>query len=84
MGKAENRRLLGLLNRNDMLKTRGYSFSCAAAGGIVIDRYGHVHGIWDFDGRSYTWQSPGNTEPKFRTENAKSAVLYTLAALDQG
>jgi hypothetical protein len=83
MGKAENRRLLGLLYRNEMRKTRGYSFSCASAGGIVIDRSGHVHGIWDFDGRSYTWQSPGNTEPKFRTENAKSAVLYTLAALDQ-
>ena len=49
MGKTENRRLLGLLNRNEMLKTRGYSFSCASAGGIVIDRYGHVHGIWDFD-----------------------------------
>jgi hypothetical protein len=84
MGKAENRRLLGLLNRNEMLKTRGYSFSCASAGGIVIDRSGHVHGIWDFDGRSYTWQSPGSAEPRFRTEDAKSAVLYTLTALDQG
>ena len=84
MGKAENRRLLGLLSRNEMLKMRGFSFSSAQAGGIVMDRFGHVHGIWDFDGRSYTWQSPGSTEPKFRTENAKSAVLYTLAALDQG
>jgi len=84
MGKAENRRLLGLLNRNEMLKTRGFSFSYAAAGGIVLDRFGHVHGIWDFDGRNYTWQSPGNTEPKFRTEDPRSAVLYTLAALDQG
>jgi hypothetical protein len=84
MGKAENRRLLGLLSRNEMLKMRGFSFSSAPAGGIVMDRFGHVHGIWDFDGRSYTWQSPGSTEPKFRTENAKSAVLYTLAALDQG
>ena len=84
MGKAENCRLLGLLIRNEMLKMRGFSFSSAPAGGIVMDRSGHVHGIWDFDGRSYTWQSPGSTEPKFRTEDAKSAVLYTLAALDQG
>lgn len=84
MGKAENRRLLGLLSNNDMLRTRGFSFSCAPTGGIVIDRFGHVHGIWDFDGRAYAWQSPGSTEPKFKPEDAKSAVLYTLAALDQG
>jgi hypothetical protein len=84
MGKAENHRLLGLLSRNEMLKMRGFSFSSAPAGGIVMDRFGHGHGIWDFDGRSYTWQSPGSTEPKFRTGDAKSAVLYTLAALDQG
>ena len=43
-----------------------------------------MHGIWNFDGRSYTWQSPGSTEPRFKTEDAKSAVLYTLAALNQG
>jgi len=84
MGKAEHRRLLGLLNRNDMLRTRGFSFSSGPVGGIVIDRFGHVHGIWNFDGRSYTWQSPGSTEPRFTTEDAKSAVLYTLAALNQG
>jgi hypothetical protein len=84
MGRAEHRRLLGLLNRNDMLRTTGFSFSSGPAGGIVIDHFGHVHGIWNFDGRSYTWQSPGSTEPRFRTEDAKSAVLYTLAALNQG
>jgi hypothetical protein len=83
MGKAENLRLLGLLTRNEMLKTRGFSFSCAP-GGVIIDRFGHVHGIWNFDGRGYAWQSPGSTELKFRTEDPKSAVLYTLAALDQG
>jgi hypothetical protein len=43
-----------------------------------------VHGIWSFDGRACAWQSPGTTEAKFKTEDAKSAVLYTLAALDPG
>jgi hypothetical protein len=51
---------------------------------LIVDRFGHVHGIWNFDGRSYAWQSPGSTEPKFTTGDPKSAVLYTLAALDQG
>ena len=84
MGKAENRRLFGLLTRNEMLKTRGFSFSCAPTGGIIVDRFGHVHGICNFNGRSYAWQSPGSTEPKFTTGDPKSAVLYTLAALDHG
>ena len=84
MGKAENRQLLGLLSRNDMLRTRGFSFNFAPTGSIVFDRFGHGHGIWNFDVRSYAWQSPGSTEPKFKTADAKSAVLYTLAALDQG
>jgi hypothetical protein len=43
-----------------------------------------VHGIWSFDGHCYTWMSPGSREPIFRTGDAKSAVLYTLAALAQG
>jgi hypothetical protein len=49
----------------------------------VIDRAGHVHGIWSHDARSYTWVSPGNSEPKFRTRDAKSAVLYTVVVLAQ-
>jgi hypothetical protein len=80
----EARRLLGLLERNETLKIKGYSLSRTKGGGIVIDRSGHVHGIWNFDGHCYTWMSPGSREPIFRTGDAKSAVLYTLAALAQG
>lgn len=76
-------RLFDLLRQNETLRTRGFSLSCAD-GGIVIDRLGHVRGIWDFDGRSYTWVTPGSSEPIFRTNNASSAVLYTLVTLAQG
>ena len=61
MGKAENRRLLGLLEPQQDAEDEGLFVRLAPAGGIVIDRFGHVHGIWDFDGRSYTWLSPGST-----------------------
>jgi hypothetical protein len=84
MKEAQTRRLLGLLERNEALKAKGFSLSSVHGGGIVIDRSGHVRGIWSFDGHCYTWMSPGSSEPIFRTGDAKSAVLYTLAALAQG
>jgi len=81
MKETQAQRLLGLLQSNPTLRSRGYSLSCTQTGGIVIDRFGHVHGIWDFDGRCYSWLSPGSSEPMFRTGNPKSAVLYTLVTL---
>jgi hypothetical protein len=77
------RQLFGLLAKNEILRIKGYSLAYDADGGIVIDRAGHVHGIWSHDARSYTWVSPGNSEPKFRTRDAKSAVLYTVVVLAQ-
>lgn len=84
MERTQTRRLLGLLKCNETLKTRGFSLTYSPSGGIVIDRWGHVHGIWDFDGCSYMWLTPGSSEPIFRTGNAKSAVLYTVVTLTSG
>lgn len=84
MDRTPTRQLLGLLSRNETLKTKGFSLTSTPSGGIVIDRSGHVHGILDFDGRSYTWVSPGSSEPVFRTGNAQSAVLYTVVTLTSG
>lgn len=84
MEKGHARQLQGLLERNEVLKTKGFSVSRTQTGGVVIERSGHVHGIWDFDGKSYNWVSPGSSEPMFRTGDPKSAVLFTLVALAQG
>jgi hypothetical protein len=81
MQRAQAERLLGLLKDNRTLKSRGFSLSSSPAGGIIIDRSGHVHGIWNFDGRCYAWLSPGSSEPVYRTGNPESAVLYTLVTL---
>lgn len=81
MNQVQAQRLLGLLQSNPTLKSKGFSLSCTKAGGIVIDRLGHVHGIWDFDGRCYKWLSPGSSEPKYKTGNPNSAMLYTLVTL---
>lgn len=83
MKQAQAQRLLGLLQCNPTLKSQGFSLSCTQSGGIVIDRFGHVHGIWDFDGCCYSWLSPGSSEPKYQTGNPKSAVLYTLVTLSR-
>ena len=83
MNKVLNRELFCLLEQNDVLKLKGYSLAYDQDGGIVIDRAGHEHGIWNHDRKSYTWVSPGNSEPKFRTESARSAALYTVVVLAQ-
>jgi hypothetical protein len=83
MNDQQNRQLFGLLKKNQTLITKGYSLAYDAQGGIVIDRAGHVHGIWSHDSRNYTWVSPGSSEPRFRTQDVKSAVLYTVVVLAQ-
>lgn len=83
MSDTYNRRLFGLLKKNETLKLKGYSLAYSKSTGIVIDRAGHVHGIWNYDANTYTWVSPGSSEPKFRTEDVQSALLYTVVVLAQ-
>lgn len=83
MSEAHNRRLFGLLKKNETLKLKGYSLAYSQGNGIVIDRAGHVHGIWNYNADVYMWVSPGSSEPKFRTQDAKSALLYTVVVLAQ-
>lgn len=83
MQDTRTRELFTLLQRNEVLQRRGYSLAYDRDGGIIVDRAGHVHGIWTYDSKTYTWVSLGNSEPKFRTEDARSAVLYTMVVLSQ-
>jgi hypothetical protein len=75
--------LFNLLQKNQVLRAKGFSLALDREGGVVVDRAGHVHGIWNHDSKGYAWVSPGNSEPKFRTEDLKSAVLFTVVALAQ-
>ncbi len=81
MNKVLNSELFSLLKKNEVLRQKGFSLAFDQEGGVVIDRAGHVRGIWNHDDKSYAWVSPGNSEPKFRTEDARSAVLYTVVVL---
>lgn len=77
----QTRQLLDLLQENDTLKNRGFSVSPIEDGRIVIDRFGHVHGMWDHDGSNYLWVSPSSSDPMFHTADAQAALLYTLVVL---
>lgn len=81
MIKLQTRQLLDQLQSNETLKNRGFFVSHIPDGRIVIDRCGHVHGIWDHDGENYVWVSPSSSEPMFHTGDAPSALLYTLVVL---
>ncbi|MFA5901966.1 MAG: hypothetical protein WC829_22955 [Hyphomicrobium sp.] len=83
MNNTNTCELFGLLEKNEVLHRKGYSVAFDRDGGIVVDRAGHVHGIWNHDAKTYAWISPGNSEPKFRTADARSAVLYTVVVLAQ-
>jgi hypothetical protein len=83
MRRAQGSHLLDLLLCNDVLRTRGFSLSRTQEGSIVVDRFGHVHGIWNYDGRQYAWTSPSSSEPIFHTDSPSAAVVYTLLALSQ-
>jgi len=80
---SPNGRLFELLKGNEVLRLKGFSMAYSPQEGIVIDRAGHVRGIWNHRADAFTWVSPGSSEPKFRTESEKSAVLYTVVVLAQ-
>jgi hypothetical protein len=83
MRAARGSHLLNLLQCNDALRAKGFSLSRTNEGSIVVDRFGHVHGIWHCDGQQFAWTSPSSSEPQFLTDNPGAAVVYTLIALSK-
>lgn len=77
----EDRKLLDLLRQHEVLRARGYSFELGPAGGVVIDRWGHVRGIWHYRDGRYAWTPASNTEPTHWVLDADSAVRYTLVVI---
>lgn len=76
--------LLELLCKHEVLRLRGYSFVLGPQGGVVIDRWGQVRGIWRFEHDRYAWTPAGHTRPQHWAQDAESAVRYTLVTLTAG
>lgn len=70
--------LLHRLNGLETMKLRGFTMSCGPTGGVVIDRWNHVRGVWHFHLGNFYWTAAGNNEPVYRTVSIDDAVAYTL------
>lgn len=73
--------LLGLLQSHEILRLRGFSFVMGPEGGVVIDRWGHVRGIWRFKDGHFGWTPPSYNSPVHWVATAEAAVRYTLVTL---
>ena len=71
------------LEAHETLKLRGFTASCGPTGGVVIDRWSHVRGVWHFHVHSYFWTPAGYSEPIFRTELLEDAIAYTLDTISR-
>jgi len=78
---GEDFNLFSRLERHEVLRARGYSFVLEPCGGIVIDRWGHVRGIWRHKASRYAWTPASHTEPTHWAADAEAAVRYTLVVI---
>jgi hypothetical protein len=73
--------LHALLDRNEPLKGRGYRFEVGLNGGILVERAGHVRGLWRFDPKGYSWTPAGYNVPVCWVGDAATATHYTQEVL---
>jgi hypothetical protein len=50
---------------------------------VVLERRGHVRGVWHCKGKSFSWTPAGYNEPTFTTANLDAAVAYTRDSILQ-
>jgi hypothetical protein len=70
-------RIQGLIHRNNTGLTAGFG----EQGGVVIERRGHVRGIWRCLGGEFAWTPAGYNEPVHEAADIEAAVAYTQALL---
>lgn len=74
----ENTDLMLALSADADLGAKGFTASCGPTGGVVIDRWGHVRGVWHYHLGSYFWIPVGNTDAIYRTATLDGAFGYTI------
>ena len=84
MGANEqNTQLKDALEALPTLKERGFSSTCGPTGGVVVDRWSHVRGVWHFHVHSFFWTPAGYGEPTYRCSALDEAIQYTLAVISK-
>ena len=69
------------LSANLELASRGYSVELNERGDLVIDRAGHVKGVWRSQFGVLEWTPAGYNGPIYRVANIDAAERHTLIAL---
>lgn len=73
--------LIDALESQEMLKLRGFSASCGPTDSVVVDRWGHVRGIWHVHNEQYYWTSGASSQPTHVATMQDDAVAYTLQVI---
>ncbi len=69
--------LMEQLAADEPLRLRGFTASCGPTGGVVVDRWNHVRGVWHFTQGNFYWTPAGYNEPIYRTDDISKALEYT-------
>ena len=77
-GNIRSSELVNRLDAEHRLAAKGFAVSCGPTGGVVIDRDGHVHGVWHFVKGNFFWTPAGYNEPIYKTASIEEAVSYTM------
>lgn len=84
MGANEqNAALKELLERQEVLRLRGFTIACGPTGDVVVDRWNHVRGVWHFRDANFHWTPVGNNEPTHRVETLEQALAYSLEVISK-
>lgn len=75
---TENIELMRALEGSEDLKQRGFTAACGPTGGVVVDRWSHVRGVWDYIDGHYFWTPAGHSIPTFRSSTCEGAMKYSL------
>jgi hypothetical protein len=78
---ATERELLIAMEKLLIGNTRGLTISQGDCGGIVIERRGHVRGIWRCLDGSFAWTPSGYNEPIHVADDIQAVLTYTQTAI---
>lgn len=79
--KTRCNQLLDALQAEKGLVARGYTFEITDDTDLLIERRGHVCGIWAVSKTAFAWTDPSYGESTFRTKDVGEAVAHTIKAL---
>lgn len=80
---VHNAALMEALELEDSLKLRGFTATCGPTGGVVLDRWNHVRGVWNYHEGHFFWTDAGYSQPSFRIAGLEGAVKHTLDVISK-